>query len=697
MARPLATPSPGDVVSSFVPPPVQRLSRSFLGFAVPPHHSPSDRTSSLPSQSTPPPLPGPNRAPIPDSLYSQSSSSKPSNIFPRLHRLEIADDTTTNQTRTPLLDLKLSSSSFLDAVATDIDSDKPLYAVETVGSSTTIWRSDPWDCSAKIADIRWPKDLPLKGKGRDHTQGATVQMDGPHWRETTSLLKSRGLGSSRKFHIPYHPHALKWKRAGNIYTCTTLTCKGAVATLESFNDADTAPRLKVFETLGSFHRSVPQLDHAGISLSLLDRLFVTALLLVTEPEDWMTIARNPTSLDGQTADAPCGPAFATRASARQWRKVMYGEPLYPSLKTPALDKGTVNGSEDADVLDTSEPPQLSTSIRQWRKIVYGEPLYPSLRPQSVDSFDLPPRPSTATSFSSESAYSSPTPSSAPSTGFYDTPSLFDDIDKAAPRSGAETSQVASPLVHSPGTLSPMPSSECIPISVFRTLTPPGARRELPSPPSSYQPPPSIQPWLHRSRSSPKLSHTQSPMPPADDQDDPINQSLLMRISSGWNVRQLPTPPLRESPIQPPQTKVQPPEARRHSQTHQRSLPPTPALNSRTSSSMTEPHHGHSQSQVVASQYSPISTVVRPSTAQPGPSTPTQNDRSRRARLEKDPDQVITWMRNITRAHRRRAVDEDEDQASGPYEPSYEHPPPAYNAIDFSTPPQARSPPQGARG
>jgi len=441
---------------------------------------------------------------------------------------------------------------------------------------------------------------------------------------------------------------------------------------------------------------MPQLDHAGISLSLLDHLFVTALLLVTEPDDWMTLARNPTSLDDRQADSMSfGTASATRASTRQWRKIMYGEPMYPSLKTPVFEKGSVKGGEDADVLDISEPPQLSTSVRQWRKIVYGEPLYPSLRPQSADHFDLPPRPSTATSFSSDSAYSPPTPSSAPSTGFYDGPSLFDDTERTAPRSGIEPRRVASPLALSSGTLSPMPSSECIPLSAFPILVPSGPRRELPSPPSSYQPPPSVQPWLHRSRSSPKLSHsTQSPIPPVDDQDDPTNQGLLTRISSARNVRQLPTPPLRESPAQSPQAQGRPPEAKQLSQTPQRSLPPTPALMSR-SQSAAEQHHGHSLSQVVASQSQPISTAVRPSTAQPGPSMP-PHARGRRPRLEKDPDEVVNWMRNITRAYRRRAVDGDEDQAPVPYDHTYDPPPPAYNAIDFSTPPQARSPPEGTQ-
>jgi hypothetical protein len=93
----------------------------------------------------------------------------------------------------PLLHLNLSSQSFLDALAMDVASEKPLYSVETVGSSTTIWRSDPWDGSAKIADIRWPKELPLKGKARDNTNSTMVQMNGSRWKETTSFLKHGSL------------------------------------------------------------------------------------------------------------------------------------------------------------------------------------------------------------------------------------------------------------------------------------------------------------------------------------------------------------------------------------------------------------------------------------------------------------------------------------------------------------------------
>jgi hypothetical protein len=139
----------------------------------------------------------------------------------------------------PLLVLNLSSPSFLDAVATDLVAETPLYSVETVGSSTTIWRSDPWDASVKIADICWPKHLPLKGKGRD-THGAIIQMGDPRWKDTDSYLKYGSLGtyvsvlfpsipllififystSCRKFSLPNHPHVLKWKRTGRTYQVT---------------------------------------------------------------------------------------------------------------------------------------------------------------------------------------------------------------------------------------------------------------------------------------------------------------------------------------------------------------------------------------------------------------------------------------------------------------------------------------------
>ncbi|KAG1790522.1 uncharacterized protein HD556DRAFT_1390806 [Suillus plorans] len=637
--------------SPFVPPPVQRLS-------LPP-------TSKSTSPSSP--IPGP-------------STSNPSAIFPYLHRLEIRDDMASRRQQRPLLVLKLSSPSFLDSVATDLVAETPLYSVETVGSSTTIWRSDPWDASVKIADICWPKDLPLKGKGRD-THGAIIQMSEPRWRDTDSYLKYGNLGNSRKFTLPNHPHTLKWKRTGRTYQCTSSSSKRLIASLEIQDDQNN-PRLKVFETLGPVHQSVPQVEHAGISLSLLDNLFVTALLLVTEPDDWMTVRHNPNSLDTPATESDSLPkSTSAPASARQWRKIMYGEPLYPSLKTPAID---THCNEDADVLDISGTAPPPTSVNQWRKIVYGEPLYPSLRPHSADGSDLPPRPGTAwdsASISSESVCYPATPCSAPSSEFH-TSTFCDDSERAAPRINTNN-RYSTPLSFSPAPISPTPVSDYIPLSSQPSPSPrAGTRRELPAPPSSWHPPPGSQPWLHRSRSSPRLSsipttrHTPSVtedgvlIPPTvlDSDMDSVGETPPSRsraLSSGSVVRRrLPTVP--SNPVSPTSS---PPARPKRLPTLARTLPPTPASISRLSST----GHRYTHSSNVVS--TPISATMptRPSTA--------QQPRGR-IRPEKDPDEVLGWVRNITRAHHhRRAVEEHAD---------LEEAPPAYNAIDFSKPPHSRA-------
>ncbi|KAG6336635.1 hypothetical protein ID866_2474 [Astraeus odoratus] len=574
----------------------------------------------------------------------------------------------------PLLLLKLSSPSFLDAVATDDKSQKPLYSVETVGSSTTIWRSDPWNGPAKIADIHWPKDLPVKGKCKDNTHGGRVQMNGSAWKDTTSFLKYGSLGSSRKFHVPHHPHTLKWKRSGNLYQCTAAPCKGPVATLECFG-LDMEPRLKVLQNLGSTDESVPQLDHEGISLSFLDHLFVTALLLVTEPEDWMTVARHPTSVDGVQVDTLLPPSSASvrmPASARQWRKIMYGEPLYPSLKTPSVDKSAA---------DLNESVNLSTSIRQWRKIVYGEPLYPSLRSRSADSLDLSARPRTAwdnASLSSESACCPATPSSAPSTGFCD-PSLLDESDWLVSHINSDKRYVSSPCSFLPTPISPVPSSDHTPISPQTSTLPRARRRELPHPPSAFNPPPpSMQPWLHRSRSSPRLSPENTRQAwGAEDRprtattallDDPDERQSHVSLSTSMRRRQLPSiPSVKYPPQTPPST------GRRLSQ---RMLPQTPGSVGRVQSytqtmSPRPPPPRLTQ---------PRSSATEQRGGEPGPLP----------RQEKDPRELIDWMRAVSSAHHRRLRKNEEDGSPNEEDMLYDAPPPAYNTIDFSTPLETRS-------
>jgi hypothetical protein len=99
----------------------------------------------------------------------------------------------------------------------------------------------------------------------------------------------------------------------------------------------------------------------------------------------------------------------------------------------------------------------------------------------------------------------------------------------------------------------------------------------------------------------------------------------------------------------------------------------------------------SHSQALPSHPLPPHTPARPSTASHGDTTARG-----RPRLEKDPNEAIGWMRSLTRAHRRRVLGgNSEDPPPGPDVPVYEAPPPPYNAIDFSTPPEARSFDEGA--
>lgn len=405
----------------------------------------------------------------------------------------------------------------------------------------------------------------------------------------------------------------------------------------------------------------------------------------------MTLRHHPNSLDAPVTDRVSVHKSTSAASARQWRKIMYGEPLYPSLKTPAVD---TRCNEDADVLDITGAAPLPTSIKQWRKIVYGEPLYPSLRPHSADGFDLSPRLNSTwdtASISSESVCYPATPSSAPSTGLFPSP-FFDDSERTVPRINTN-GRHSAPLSFSPTPISPIPASDCMSLLSQPSPSPRASnRRELPAPPSSWHPPPGSQPWLHRCRSSPRLScmppvarnHTQCVtedgvlLPPttADSdmggaQDAPPSRSRA--LSSGSVVRRrLPTvPPSPTSAVDSSHTQTRRPLS------SGRTLPPTPVSIPRSISS-TGHRYTHS-SNVVSPTVASNTMPTRPSTAQ----------QPRRYRPEKDPDQVLGWMRGVTRAHHRRVLDYDgdENQPGGPEEA----PPPAYNAIDFSRPPQTLAP------
>jgi hypothetical protein len=114
-------------------------------------------------------------------------------VVPKLRRLDISDDMSTNP-KPPLLTLKLSSPSFLDSVVNDDFADEPLYVIKTLGPSTSIERADPsheGNARTTTADIKWPKTVPTSSKGI--SDGILIQLRGARWKGGETLLRRGAL------------------------------------------------------------------------------------------------------------------------------------------------------------------------------------------------------------------------------------------------------------------------------------------------------------------------------------------------------------------------------------------------------------------------------------------------------------------------------------------------------------------------
>lgn len=172
-----------------------------------------------------------------DAFSESSSSNHRSSIlssvkFPSLRRLDTSEGV--HHGKSPLLILKLTSSSFLHAVVED-ETRHNLYTIRTHDNTTTVMRSDPWEGMTKTADIRWPENpIALKGKGK--SGGVQVQMRGNRWVDGEAFLRTGSssryeyvqipirpiypdisLSSPRKFTIPNYSQSLKWRMVGCSY------------------------------------------------------------------------------------------------------------------------------------------------------------------------------------------------------------------------------------------------------------------------------------------------------------------------------------------------------------------------------------------------------------------------------------------------------------------------------------------------
>ncbi|KAF8223273.1 hypothetical protein L208DRAFT_1381515 [Tricholoma matsutake] len=506
-------------------------------------------------------------------------SSVFASVVPKLRRLDISDDMLTRP-KLPLLTLKLSSLSFLNSVVNDEFHEEPLYVMKTLGSSTSIERADPRGENAKTitADIKWPRAIPNSSKGV--SDGILIQLRGARWKGGETLLRRGALpGSSRKFNIPNYSHTLKWSRTGTSYWCTTSSVKGPIAIFEPSN-ASLPARLVVFETLHDRYDARPMLVHHGVSLLLLDYLLVTSLLMVTDVQEWMTV-KKPQEKDsnishvGVDKAALAIPKLAPShisTSPSQWRKIMFGEPLY---QKPFSSRASVSPLSTAveDAL-----PSSPISMNEITALVYDQGRNSSSSDTSISgdeddhvffapSLTCPPSPS------SESIFYPLTPSSAPSHTYLDpsfygesiippvpsiadrwkTPGSSSSLSRPSSEHSASSSSKQSRVLPMPPDhpLTPRPQStppqamtlpgtneaipgSCVTTTITRRLpkqphntVPRGTLRRLPRPPSRD----------HLNSQSRALSHVRC-----------RSQSQSTQPTEKWHgqYRQLPLPPVSSS-------------------------------------------------------------------------------------------------------------------------------------------------------
>ncbi|KAG5651867.1 hypothetical protein H0H81_007114 [Sphagnurus paluster] len=331
-----------------------------------------------------------------------------------------------------------------------------------------------------MAEIQWPTTAPAKGKGM--SDGVFIEMRGLHWKGSETFLRRGAL----------------------LRSCTTASLKGPIAILEPAVDS-LPPRLEVFETLHDKYDMRPLQVHHGVSVLLLDYLLVTSLFLVSDAQEWMVVDR----FSGQDLVIPIGNVFDPPKSAPsdislstsdlQWRKIMYGEPLFPK-RISRESMSSVSSVSSASTEDTG------VCMVQTARIGYGRRATSPV-PSAWESEDVHNQifytPSVATagpsSPASESIFYPRSRGAAPSHTYLD-PSFYAEEEDVppVPPIPARFSTTSGP------SSSRNPEQRHRPSSSHST-TSGGATRRLPNPPL-----PPVLPLIPRPRSTPPRSAAAMP-------------------------------------------------------------------------------------------------------------------------------------------------------------------------------------------
>ncbi|KAF8520364.1 hypothetical protein BU17DRAFT_88953 [Hysterangium stoloniferum] len=293
---------------------------------------------------------------------------------------------------TTLLTLRLSSPSFLETILTD--NNQPVYSTETSENTTSLFRCHPYHGLTPVANIHWPKRASPKGKGKDFSS-AQIFMDGSLTSED-DLLKRNCLNtyvppsaypfcklisrcSSRKFRIPGHSGALKWRRVQGVFQC--VTSSGTPVAVFEPPILTARARMHVFVPTLS---GLPEI-HSGVSSVLVDYLIVTVLLLITHPEDWHGFAPSPVS---HPVDLP---------SLTQLQ-IPYTRPSTASTPSSPLSPSSPSTS-DTSYYTSSTPVQIPTPAtpspcweprRDLRRLASSVDFTPTIKEEICDLEPPPP-------------------------------------------------------------------------------------------------------------------------------------------------------------------------------------------------------------------------------------------------------------------------------------------------------------------
>lgn len=399
--------------------------------------------------------------------------------------------------------------------------------------------------------------------------------------------------------------------------------RGPIATLDPAVGS-VPPRLKVFETLHDKYDSRPIPVHHGVSLLLLDYLLITSLLLVTDIQEWMLVKK----YEGKNGPLPATLGISGSApastSASQWRKIIFGEPLFPRRASSTASSSLSRFSSDA-------PSPTPTSPDQMAKIIYGEPIYPkTLRTPSPDMSII----------GSDSEYES------------------------------DEDDLQLPIQQRPQSRAPSPSAEsvCYPLSngsapTHTYLDPmfyndPDAPPVPPLPSQYASSSSSCVPSPNSTRSSRKLRVLPNPPQRQRSQSTPPRESPLDESA----IVEHPASPMNRSESHSPITRSESMSSRRRLP-----IPPVPSQNASQQSITVNRREKHS------SQYSQRSLPPTPISA---PTTSPRSHTSPRAHHHllqyKDSRGDLHWSTS------------DGPSIPGSRNSLFDMPPPAYNSIDFAT-------------